>query len=108
MSTEEPLIRPCKGDCDRMTRPRDSPNRAPVNDKEAGTVARIDSKYCKPCYNKFSPVAEQRRQKEAEAHQREKEARLRAAFKAREDVEAGRRRRQAAGRRQVAAQLVRT
>lgn len=108
MSThEEPLIRPCKGDCDRMTRPRDTPDRK-INNEEAGTVPRVDGKYCKPCYNKFSPVAEQRREKEAEEREREKEARLRAAFKAREEIEAGRRRRLAAGRRQIAAQLVRT
>lgn len=101
MITEEPLIRPCKGDCGHMTRPRDTPGRQP-HDKTPGTVSRYDGKYCAPCYNKFSPVAQQRRDREEAKKQREKELSLAAAFKARDEIEAGRRRRRAEAERRAA------
>lgn len=112
MSTpvEEPQIRPCKGDCGRMTRPRDTPARGAQDNAVAGNVARVDRKYCSPCYRKFAPAAEAARAREAEARAREKEQRLQAAHKAREELAAARNERLARARRRQmgAAVLART
>lgn len=57
MSTQEPnRIRLCEGDCERLTRPRNTP---PVEGVQ--TVSRIDAKYCSPCFNKNSPAVRAQR-----------------------------------------------
>lgn len=108
-TTEEPMIRPCKGDCGRMTRPRDTPARG-VKDVVAGTVARVDSKYCSPCYKKFAPAAQAAKEREAARAKREKEQRLAAAYKARDELAAARQARldRAMQRQMGAAVLART
>lgn len=81
MSTteEEPSVRLCKGDCGRLTRPRNG--RRPRTGDEV-TITRIDSKYCSPCYNKFSPVAAAARERAAAEREAERDARAEAAVKA--------------------------
>lgn len=110
MSTEEPMIRPCKGDCERMTRPRDTPARGAQDDAAVGTIARVDAKYCSPCYKKFAPAAQAARERDAAARAREKEQRLQAAIHAREELAAGRQARlaRAMQRQMGAAVLART
>lgn len=91
MSTEtEPAIRLCAGDCGRMTRPRNG--RRPRTG-DAVTINRVDSKYCSPCYNKFSPVAAAARERAARERELEREVRAEAAVKANESFLAARQRR---------------
>lgn len=108
-TTEEPMIRPCKGDCGRMTRPRDTPARG-VKDVVAGTIARVDGSYCSACYKRLSPAATAAREREAARAKREKDERLAAAFKARDDLAAARQARlsRASQRQMGAAVLART
>lgn len=88
MSTqEEPSIRLCKGECGRMTRPR---NGRKPRTGDVVTIMRIDSKYCSPCYSKLSPVAIASRQRAAEERAAKREARTDDAFKAYDAFLAGR------------------
>ena len=94
MSTaEEPQIRLCKGDCGRMTRPRNTPARNAEN-VVTGTICRMDGRYCSPCYRKFHPAAQAEREREEAKRERERAERLQAAFNARNELAAGREYRQ--------------
>lgn len=80
MSTmEEPSIRLCKGDCGRMTRPR---NGRKPRTGDAVTIMRIDSKYCSPCYTKYAPAAIAGRARAAQEREAEREARFESAVRA--------------------------
>ena len=111
MSTpvDESGIRPCQG-CGRMTRPRDTPARGAQDNEALGTVPRIESKYCSPCYTKFSPSAEAARERDAQRREKEKAQRLQAAFNARDELAAARQARldRALQRQMGAAVLART
>lgn len=73
----EPAVRLCKGDCGRLTRPRNTAAQEGVE-----TVARINAKYCYPCYSRRSPAVMAKRAREAEARELEKKVRLEATQKA--------------------------
>lgn len=97
-TTNEPVIRPCKGECGHMTRPKTI-----AAENAPGTRRRVDSRYCSPCYDRLSPASENRRTREKQIQDREKQERISAAFKAREDLVAARQRRQADAARRAAA-----
>lgn len=89
MSTQKlERIRLCEGDCERMTRPRNTP---PLEDIH--TVSRVDAKYCSPCYNKLSPDEQARRRRYARQSELERDVRLQSALNANNAFLEARRRR---------------
>lgn len=103
---EEPAIRPCKGTCGRMTRPRGSQRHTPSGGAR-GTVVRLDGKYCGACYSRIGDAAVKRREAQNQQRVLDRKVRQAAAFKAREDFEAARARRQEAARQREVAEQAR-